>query len=73
MRLRRHFTDARNGFDCDAGGGVHADIQRHQMRAGAEAVRKTLRAAAECGVETLTLYAFSSENWRRPAQEISAP
>ena len=40
-------------------------------RAGAEAVRKTLRAAAECGVEALTLYAFSSENWRRPEGEIN--
>ena len=40
-------------------------------RAGAEAVRRTLRAAAEAGVEVLTLYAFSSENWRRPADEIS--
>ena len=40
-------------------------------RAGAEAVRKTLRAAAECGVEALTLYAFSSENWRRPEEEVS--
>ena len=40
-------------------------------RAGAEAVRRTLRAAAESGVETLTLYAFSSENWRRPEEEIS--
>ena len=40
-------------------------------RAGAEAVRRTLRAAAECGVEVLTLYAFSSENWRRPEEEIS--
>ena len=30
-----------------------------------------LRAAGEAGVECLTLYAFSSENWRRPAQEIS--
>lgn len=40
-------------------------------RAGAEAVRKTLRAAGECGVEVLTLYAFSSENWRRPEGEIS--
>jgi len=40
-------------------------------RAGAEAVRKTLRAAAECGVDTLTLYAFSSENWRRPEDEIA--
>ena len=40
-------------------------------RAGAEAVRKTLRAAGEAGVEVLTLYAFSSENWRRSEGEIS--
>ena len=40
-------------------------------RAGAEAAREALRAAGEAGVECLTLYAFSSENWRRPAQEIS--
>ena len=40
-------------------------------RAGAEAARKVVRAAGEAGVECLTLYAFSSENWRRPAQEIS--
>ena len=40
-------------------------------RAGAEAVRKTLRAAVEEGVEVLTLYAFSSENWRRSAEEVS--
>ena len=40
-------------------------------RAGAEAARAVLRAAGEAGVECLTLYAFSSENWRRPAQEIS--
>ena len=40
-------------------------------RAGAEAVRKTLKAAGETGVEVLTLYAFSSENWRRSAEEVS--
>ena len=40
-------------------------------RAGAEAVRKTLRAAVKNGVEVLTLYAFSSENWRRPEEEVS--
>lgn len=40
-------------------------------RAGAEAVRKTLRAAADAGVEVLTIYAFSSENWRRPEEEVS--
>jgi len=40
-------------------------------RAGAEAVRRTLRAAVENGVEVLTLYAFSSENWRRSQEEVS--
>ncbi len=40
-------------------------------RAGAEAVRKTLKSAVKAGVEVLTLYAFSSENWRRSDEEIS--
>jgi len=40
-------------------------------KAGAEAVRRTLQAAAEAGVEVLTLYAFSSENWRRSDEEIA--
>jgi len=40
-------------------------------RAGAEAVRRALQAAADNGVEVLTLYAFSSENWRRSAEEIA--
>jgi undecaprenyl diphosphate synthase len=40
-------------------------------RQGAEAARKVLRAAGEAGVECLTLYAFSSENWRRPEDEIN--
>jgi undecaprenyl diphosphate synthase len=40
-------------------------------RQGAEAARKVLRAAGEAGIECLTLYAFSSENWRRPKDEIN--
>ena len=40
-------------------------------RAGAEAVRRTLKAAVRNGVEVLTLYAFSSENWRRSEEEVS--
>jgi undecaprenyl diphosphate synthase len=40
-------------------------------RAGAEAVQRTLRAAVKNGVEVLTLYAFSSENWRRSEEEVS--
>ncbi|WP_294194481.1 isoprenyl transferase [uncultured Sphingomonas sp.] len=39
-------------------------------RAGVEAVRNVTRAARTLGIEALTLYAFSSENWRRPAEEI---
>lgn len=37
---------------------------------GVEAVRRVSRAARELGVEVLTLYAFSSENWRRPQDEV---
>jgi len=40
-------------------------------RAGAESLRKTIRTAVEHGVEALTVYAFSSENWRRSDEEIS--
>ena len=40
-------------------------------RAGVEAVRKVTRAARAMGIEALTLYAFSSENWRRPESEVS--
>jgi undecaprenyl diphosphate synthase len=40
-------------------------------RAGAEAVRRALRAAADHGVQVLTIYAFSSENWRRSPEEIA--
>jgi undecaprenyl diphosphate synthase len=39
-------------------------------RQGVEAARRVVHAAGELGIEVLTLYAFSSENWRRPAEEI---
>lgn len=38
---------------------------------GVEAVRNTVRTCAERGVSALTLFAFSSENWRRPQEEVS--
>jgi len=41
-------------------------------RKGAAAVRATVQACGELGIEHLTLFAFSSENWRRPADEVSA-
>ena len=39
-------------------------------RMGVEAVRRTVRAAMELGVQYLTIFSFSSENWARPASEI---
>lgn len=41
-------------------------------RAGVEAVRTIIRAAGDMGLEALTLYAFSSENWKRPEDEVSS-
>jgi undecaprenyl diphosphate synthase len=51
--------------------------KRHLPRAvghqrGLEALREVVRAAREMGLEALTLYAFSTENWRRPEEEVSA-
>jgi undecaprenyl diphosphate synthase len=40
-------------------------------RRGVDAVRATVRGCAERGIEFLTLFAFSSENWRRPAEEVA--
>jgi undecaprenyl diphosphate synthase len=40
-------------------------------KAGAEAVRRAMQAAVDHGVEVLTLYAFSSENWKRSNEEIT--
>jgi undecaprenyl diphosphate synthase len=41
-------------------------------RAGAQAVRRVVEAAPALGIRVLTLYAFSADNWRRPAPEVSA-
>ena len=38
---------------------------------GAESVRRAIRHAPRVGIETLTLYAFSSDNWKRPADEVA--
>lgn len=40
-------------------------------RRGVEAVREAVRAAGELGIQYLTLFAFSSENWRRPQDEVA--
>ncbi|HKA81887.1 MAG TPA: polyprenyl diphosphate synthase, partial [Xanthobacteraceae bacterium] len=41
-------------------------------RAGVLAVRRVVEAAPDLGIGTLTLFAFSSDNWRRPADEVGA-
>lgn len=41
-------------------------------RAGVEALRRIVRAAPNLGIEYLSIYAFSTENWKRPADEVEA-
>jgi hypothetical protein len=41
-------------------------------RAGVEAVRRVVEGAPDLGIGTLTLFAFSSANWQRPAEEVAA-
>ena len=40
-------------------------------RRGVEAIRRAVRSAGDLGIRYLTVYSFSAENWRRPAQEVS--
>lgn len=58
------------------GNGRWAQAHRHERtfghRQGVESVRKVTEAAAKIGVRYLTLYAFSTENWQRPKEEINA-
>lgn len=46
--------------------------RRDGHRAGADSVEECLKACGDLGVQYLTLYAFSSENWKRPAAEVTA-
>ncbi|MEX0374361.1 polyprenyl diphosphate synthase [Spiribacter pallidus] len=49
----------------------HGEARHYGHRAGAESVRQAVETCARAGVEALTLFAFSSENWQRPASEVS--
>jgi undecaprenyl diphosphate synthase len=40
-------------------------------REGVQALKRTVEAAPDCGIDCLTVFGFSTENWRRPAQEIN--
>ncbi len=48
----------------------YGEPRHHGHRAGAESVRAAVETCARAGVESLTLFAFSSENWQRPAAEV---
>ena len=76
MTARRATKGARHVAIIMDGNGRWAK-KRHLPRAvghqrGVEAVRTLVRAARDMGLEALTLYAFSTENWRRPEDEIAA-
>jgi undecaprenyl diphosphate synthase len=67
-RLPRHIAIIMDGNGRWAKAKSRPRVEGH--RAGAKAVRDTVEAASELGVEYLTLYAFSTENWKRPRHEV---
>ena len=69
-RLPRHIAVIMDGNGRWAKKHGKMRIFGHQN--GVKAVRETTEAAAELGVQYLTLYAFSTENWGRPASEVNA-
>lgn len=66
----RHVAIIMDGNNRWAKARGQSGIRGHH--AGVEAVRAVIRRAAEQQIETLTLFAFSSENWRRPPAEVEA-
>ena len=67
-RLPRHVAVIMDGNGRWASARGLPRVEGH--RAGVEAVRDTIEAAAQLGLEVLTLYAFSVENWKRPRHEV---
>ena len=67
-RLPRHVAIIMDGNGRWAADRGMPRVEGH--RAGAQSVRDTVEAAAELGLEYLTLYAFSVENWKRPRYEV---
>jgi undecaprenyl diphosphate synthase len=68
-RLPRHVGIIMDGNGRWAERQGRARLDGH--RVGADSVRDITRAAREVGVKALTLYAFSSQNWQRPAEEVA--
>src|ERR1041384_3754074 len=67
-RLPAHVAIIRDGNGRWAAQRHLPRVEGH--RAGIEAVRDTVETAARLGIDVLTLYAFSVENWKRPAAEV---
>ncbi|MEO8276675.1 MAG: isoprenyl transferase [Thermoanaerobaculia bacterium] len=67
-RLPRHVAIIMDGNGRWAGKRILPRIEGH--RAGVNAVRETVESSARLGLEVLTLYAFSIENWKRPRHEV---
>ena len=70
MRIPRHIAIIMDGNGRWAAGRGLPRIAGH--REGARRVRAVVEECARLGVEALTLYSFSSENWKRPADEVAA-
>src|SRR5580692_11179580 len=70
LKIPRHIAIIMDGNGRWAREKGLARIRGHEQ--GAESVRAVLRACGEAGVEFLTLYAFSTENWKRPKAEVAA-
>ena len=68
-RLPRHVAVIMDGNGRWAGERHLPRVEGH--RAGIDAVRDVVETSARVGLEVLTLYAFSVENWKRPAAEVS--
>jgi undecaprenyl diphosphate synthase len=68
--LPRHVAVIMDGNGRWATGQGLTRVQGH--RRGKESVREIVETAREIGIEVLTLYAFSSENWNRPEREVGA-
>ncbi|WP_455203453.1 isoprenyl transferase [Kaarinaea lacus] len=69
QRLPRHIAIIMDGNGRWAKAKGQPRFMGH--KAGVEAVREIVKTCAEKGIEVLTLFAFSSENWRRPEKEVS--
>lgn len=69
-RLPRHVAVIMDGNGRWAELHGNERIQGHKQ--GVEAVRSVVEGAGEVGIEFLTLYAFSTENWERPKEEVNA-